>query len=142
MDYIGVPGQPTHCAGHVLGLSFSNIPFAQSAVDASMHSGSDHETMVTSVPISTPGTPHLEQYHYRVPKASLPKFSGLVEIGVQNIPDPLATGRSTARGLCHAAYRNRTARCTDSRQARPQGRPRCTMVDQGVQNCLPSLQTC
>jgi hypothetical protein len=57
MDYIGVPEQPTHCAGHVLDLTFSNIPFAQSAVDAS---GSDHETIVISVPISTAGTPHLE----------------------------------------------------------------------------------
>jgi hypothetical protein len=91
MDYISVPGQPTHCAGHVLDLTFSNIPFAQSAVDASMHSGSDHETIVTSVPISTPGTPHLEQYHYRVPEACLPKFTRLVEIGVQSILDPLAT---------------------------------------------------
>jgi hypothetical protein len=62
MDYIGVPGQPTHCAGHVLDLTFSNIPFAQSAVDASMHSGSDYETIVisVSVSISTAGTPHLE----------------------------------------------------------------------------------
>jgi hypothetical protein len=45
----------------------------------------------SSVSISTPGTPQLEQYHYRVPEASLPKFTGLVEIGVQSIPDPLAT---------------------------------------------------
>ena len=88
MDYIGVPGQPTHCAGHVLDLTFSNIPFAQSAVDASMHCGSDHETIVTSVSTSTLGTPHLDQHHYRVPEASLPKFTGLVEIGVQSIPDP------------------------------------------------------
>ena len=84
-------GQLTHCAGHVLNLTFSNIPFAQSAVDASMHCGSDYETIVTSVPISTPGTLHLEQYHYRVLEASLPKFTGLVEIGVRSIPDPLAT---------------------------------------------------
>jgi hypothetical protein len=63
MNYIGVPGQPTHCAGHVLDLTFSNILFAQSAFDASMHSGSDYETIVTSVPLSTPGTPHLEQHH-------------------------------------------------------------------------------
>ena len=90
MDYIGVPGQPTHCAGHVLDLTFSNIPFAQSAVEASMHSGSDHETIVTSIPTAALGTPHLAQYHYRVPEASLPKFAGLIEIGVQGIPDPLA----------------------------------------------------
>jgi hypothetical protein len=100
MDYIGVPGQPTHCAGHVLDLTFSNIPFAQSAVDASMHSGSDHETIVISVPIPTAGTPNLEQYHYRVPEASLPRFSGLVEIGVQNIPDPLATHDAAQLNEC------------------------------------------
>ena len=90
MDYIGVPGQPTHYAGHVIDLTFSNVPFAQSAVDASIHSGSDHETIVTSVPTSVLGTPHLDQYHYRVPEASLPKFTGLMEIGVQSILDPLA----------------------------------------------------
>lgn len=90
IDYIGVPGQPTHRAGHVIDLTFSNIPFAQSTVDATMHSGSDHETIVTSVPISTPGTQRLEQHHYRVAEASLPKFTGIVEIGIEGIPDPLA----------------------------------------------------
>jgi hypothetical protein len=83
-----VLGQPTHCTRHVIDLTFSNISFAQSAVDASMHSGSDYKTIVTSVPTSTLGTPHLDQYHYRVLEASLPKFTSLVEIGVQNIPDP------------------------------------------------------
>jgi hypothetical protein len=28
IDYISVPGQLTHCASHVLDLTFSNIPFA------------------------------------------------------------------------------------------------------------------
>ena len=60
MDFIGVPGQPTPYAGHVIDLTFSNVPFAQSAVDASIHSGSDHETIVTSVPTSVLGTPHLD----------------------------------------------------------------------------------
>jgi hypothetical protein len=100
MDYIGMPGKPTHCAGHVLDLTFSNIPFAEFAVDASMHSGSDHETIVTSAPISTPGTPHLEQYHYRVPEASLPRFAGLVEIGAQGIPDPLSAQDATQLDKC------------------------------------------
>ncbi|KAK7178322.1 RNA-directed DNA polymerase from transposon x-element [Paraphaeosphaeria sporulosa] len=100
MDYIGVPGQPTHCAGHVIDLTFSNVPFAQSAVDASMHSGSDHETIVTSIPTSTLGTPHLAQYHYRVPEASLPKFVGLMGIGVQSIPDPLAAQDAAQLGNC------------------------------------------
>ena len=95
MDYIGVPGQPTHRAGHVIDLTFLNVPFAQSAVVASMHSGSDHETIVTSIPTPTLGSPHLQQHHYRVPKANLPTFTGLVEIGVQNIPNLLAAQNAT-----------------------------------------------
>jgi hypothetical protein len=95
-----VPGQLIYCAGHVLNLTFSNIPFAQSAVDASIHSGLDYKTIVTSVPIPTIGTLDLEQYYYRVPEASLPKFSGLVEIGVQNIPDPLATHNTAQLDEC------------------------------------------
>jgi hypothetical protein len=102
MYYIGVPGQPTHRAGHVIDLTFSNVPFAQSAVDASMHSGSDHETIVTSIPASVIGTPHLDQYHYRVPETSLPKFTGLVEIGAQMILDPLAAQDTAQLDQCVA----------------------------------------
>ena len=36
------------------------------------------------------GTSYLDQHHYRVPETSIPKFTGLVEIGVQSIPNPLA----------------------------------------------------
>jgi len=36
IDYIGILGQPTHSAGHVIDLTFSNIPFAQLAVDDSI----------------------------------------------------------------------------------------------------------
>ena len=75
-------GQLIHCAGYVLNLTFSNILFAQSTVNTSMHSGLDYKTIVTSVPIPTLGTLNLEQYYYRVLEASLLRFSRLVEIGV------------------------------------------------------------
>ena len=61
-----------------------------------MHSGSDHETIVTSIPTSIIGTSYLDQHHYRVPETSIPKFTRLVEIGVQSIPDPL-TARDRAQ---------------------------------------------
>lgn len=60
MNFIGTPGQSTHRASHVISLTFSDIVFAQSAVNASMHSGSDYETIVTSVPTPTTSTPHME----------------------------------------------------------------------------------
>ena len=47
-----------------------------------MHCGLDYKTIVTSVSTSTLSTLHLDQYYYRVLEASLPKFTGLVEIGV------------------------------------------------------------
>ena len=53
-----------------------------------MHSRLDYEIIVTSVSTCTRSTTHLDQYHYRVPEASLPKFTGLVEIGVRSILDP------------------------------------------------------
>jgi hypothetical protein len=65
-----------------------------------MHSGSDHETIVTSIPTSVIGTSHQDQYYYRVLETSLPKFTGLVEIGVQSIPDPLAAQDTTQLEQC------------------------------------------
>jgi Endonuclease-reverse transcriptase len=44
MDFIGTPGAPTQRAGHVLDLTFSNVPFAQTTIQTNMHSGLDHET--------------------------------------------------------------------------------------------------
>ncbi|KAG0155490.1 hypothetical protein PDIDSM_1067 [Penicillium digitatum] len=32
LDFIGEPGVPTHQAGHVLDLTFSNIPYASTVV--------------------------------------------------------------------------------------------------------------
>jgi ribonuclease HI len=87
MDFIGTPGDPTHRLGHVLDLTFSNIPFARTVVREDMHSGSDHETQVTTLP--TRGHTPLEQYHYRVPEAELGRFSGLVEVGIARLPNPL-----------------------------------------------------
>ena len=85
MDYIGTPGDPTQRAGHVLDLTFSNIPFAHTIIKPDMHSGSDHETQVTTIPGR--GSVPLEQYHYRVPETELDKFAGLVQIGAARLPD-------------------------------------------------------
>lgn len=83
MDFIGTPGVPTQRAGHVLDLTFSNIPFAQSTVRLDMHSGSDHETQVTTIP----GRGHtpLEQHNYRIPDSDLPKFAGLIQNGIASL---------------------------------------------------------
>ena len=86
MDFIGTPGEPTQTAGHVLDLTFSNIPFAQSTIRPNMHSGSDHVTQVTIIPGR--GEVPLEQVHYRIPDTELDKFAGLVKNGIARLPDP------------------------------------------------------
>jgi hypothetical protein len=55
-----------------------------------MYSRLDYETIVTSIPTSRIGTLYLDQHYYRVLETSIPKFTRLVEIGVQSIPNLLA----------------------------------------------------
>jgi hypothetical protein len=61
-----------------------------------MHCRLDYKIIVTSVSTSTLSTPHLDQHHYRVAEASLPKFTRLMDIGVQSIPNP-RTAQDTAQ---------------------------------------------
>jgi hypothetical protein len=50
MDFIGQVGIPTQKYGHVIDLTFSNIPWAQTVVQGDMHCGSDHESQITIIP--------------------------------------------------------------------------------------------
>jgi len=86
MDFIGIPGESTHGARHVLDLTFSNIPFATTSVRLELHSGLDHETQVTIIPGR--GVVPLEQHHFRIPETELIKFTGLVKNGVAKLQDP------------------------------------------------------
>ncbi|EKD17354.1 O-methyltransferase [Drepanopeziza brunnea f. sp. 'multigermtubi' MB_m1] len=44
IDYIGLSSDFTYKASHVLDLTFSNIPFAQTTIRFDLYSGLDHET--------------------------------------------------------------------------------------------------
>jgi ribonuclease HI len=91
MDFIGAPGVATHNTGHVLDLTFSNIPFAVTHIREDLYSGSDHETQVTVLP--SRGQVPLDQFHYRIPDEELGTFVALVRSGVALLPalDPRAT---------------------------------------------------
>jgi hypothetical protein len=43
IDYIKNLGEATHNAGHVLDLSFLNIPFATTSIQTNIHYASDHK---------------------------------------------------------------------------------------------------
>src|SRR6195952_2234369 len=86
MDFIGAAGEPTHNKGHVLDLTFSNVPNSITMIRHDMHSGSDHETQVTTFP--SRGKIPVTQIHYRVPDSELSKFAGLMQVGLTRLPDP------------------------------------------------------
>jgi ribonuclease HI len=86
MDYIGEPGVPTQDHGHVLDLTFSNIPGAYTTVYTELSCGSDHRSQVTLIPGR--GKVPLEQVRYRVPESQLPKLASLVHNGISMLPDP------------------------------------------------------
>jgi hypothetical protein len=90
MDYIGAPGAATHNAEYVLDLTFSNVPFATTQIREDLHSGSDHETQVTT--LLGRGRVPLDQFHYRVPEEELSKLAGIVKSGVAILPDPATLG--------------------------------------------------
>jgi hypothetical protein len=76
IDYIGNPGEATHNAGHVLDLSFLNIPFATTSIQTDIHYALDHKVQVTVIPGR--GKVLLEQAHYCILEAELSTFLALV----------------------------------------------------------------
>lgn len=86
--YIGEIGEATHNQGHVLDLTFSNIPFASTERRRRLRTSSDHETLVTTIPGR--GLEQLEQHHYRVKDDDMHTFIGLVSTGIDQLPDPSA----------------------------------------------------
>lgn len=86
MDFIGQAGTPTHRDGHVLDLTFSNIPWAESFVRTDLHCGSDHETQMTIIPGR--GDVPIVQEQKVITEADFGKFNGLVEIGISQLGSP------------------------------------------------------
>ncbi|RYP08173.1 hypothetical protein DL765_008873 [Monosporascus sp. GIB2] len=85
MVYTGIPGEPTHRAGHVLDLVFSNIPFAETSVCDDLNSGSDHFTLLTVIPGR--GKKEWEQYQLRVSELNLDRFADLIATGAASLPE-------------------------------------------------------
>ena len=54
LAYIGETGVPTHAAGHVLDLTFSNIPFTTAEIAEELDPGADHAAILIKVPFPGP----------------------------------------------------------------------------------------
>ncbi|ESZ90800.1 reverse transcriptase [Sclerotinia borealis F-4128] len=84
LDYIGEQGASIYLGGNVLDLTFSNIPFAETKIRHDLYSGSDHSTLITTIPGK--GFKPFDQHNIRVPEMELPKLAGLVANGVVYMP--------------------------------------------------------
>jgi hypothetical protein len=80
IDYIENPEEVTHNTGHILDLSFSNIPFTTTSIQTDIHYASDHKVQVTV--ILGKEKVLLKQTHYRILKAKLSTFSALIQASV------------------------------------------------------------
>jgi hypothetical protein len=84
IDYIENLRKVIHNAGHILDLSFLNIPFVTISIQTNMHYASDHKVQV--IVILGKGKVLLEQAHYRISKAELSTFLALVQASVVLLP--------------------------------------------------------
>jgi hypothetical protein len=76
IDYIRNLKEVTHNAGHILDLSFSNIPFVITSIQTDIHYTLDHKVQVTM--ILGRGKVLLEQAHYCILKTEFSIFLALV----------------------------------------------------------------
>lgn len=96
LAFIGEAGAPTHKAGHVLDVTLSNIPFAETRLDHDLWSMSDHYTQVTLIPER--GRAPTERRKYMIPIQNVKKFVGLCELNFGAIkPLPRATNCTKAQ---------------------------------------------
>lgn len=86
MPFISEPDIPTHKARHILDLTFSNIPFADTRVRMDIMCGSDHYKLHTTIPDQGLETPKLDQYFIDIDEE--PPFANLVVSIVKTFREP------------------------------------------------------
>ncbi|RYC55822.1 hypothetical protein CHU98_g10381 [Xylaria longipes] len=88
----GQVGVATHQDGNVLDITFSNIPFATAEVNDTLHCGTDHAAILTTLP--TRGEIPPDQFRLTVPYLREPLFINAIEMGSPALPtlSPNPTG--------------------------------------------------
>lgn len=84
LAYIGQIGVATHEDGNVLDITFSNIPFATAEVNDTLHCGTDHVAILTTLP--TRGEIPPDQFRLTIPYLREPLFANTVKIGSTALP--------------------------------------------------------
>jgi len=102
MAFTGEIGAPTHEAGGLLDIVFSNIPFTYTQIDDSLFTESDYFTLITYLP--TAGDLRPEPVNYAVRDDKLADFGKLVEFGIFLLPDPGAAVDGAALNAWVAAF--------------------------------------
>ncbi|TLD03543.1 uncharacterized protein PgNI_11520 [Pyricularia grisea] len=101
IHFTGNIGVPTHRDGGLLDMVFSNLPSTVTMVNSSLYTGSDHESLYTT--LRTRGAPRPEAVNVSVRDDRLPKFAELLAFGMQNMPDPGSAADSYALDAANAS---------------------------------------
>ncbi|CCE33119.1 uncharacterized protein CPUR_07042 [Claviceps purpurea 20.1] len=86
MHFINIPGEATHRDGHVLDLTFSNIPLASTSVRMDLRCGSDHMTLHTIIPGR--GSLNPPKPTFVIGERELDLFKNLVSMLIDTLSDP------------------------------------------------------
>jgi ribonuclease HI len=84
LAFIGQIGVPTSRAGHVIDLTFSDIPFASARATDDLLVAKDHSAILITVPRQH--IPRPPRTTISVPDEKLETFAGLVGLGVTELP--------------------------------------------------------
>lgn len=127
-----VIGEPTHTAGNTIDQLLSNIPGCEAGTEAELYSGSDHFTILATIPCTTSPAP--QPGRFRVPEAKIPDFVQICHLAaptvtaradtvdeLEKLAHQLHQALTLALGATGAQQRNRghatswwTPECTDT----------------------------
>jgi hypothetical protein len=85
------PGVPTHELGSTIDLVFANVPLLETEVVPHLYTGSDHYTLLTTIPGTGVPVPTAPFYRLRNTPESRLIFSRTVRCGLPRLPDALDT---------------------------------------------------
>jgi ribonuclease HI len=120
LDIYNTPGIPTHEAGNTIDLTIGNVPLVQSVVAPHLHSGSDHSTLVFTIPLFNPIIPPPKRLYLPLDKYG--DFKEAVHKLAKNLPTTIDNEEDAESHAISLIALLTTALEKTGRKSRPDGK--------------------